>query len=256
MANLTKLKEFTTPGKRLNFKAAAKKAGSLRNTPYRARTSSITQSYLGFDVVAQLDNANESSNAGLLAELSKLESKTDDMQVAGEALRRKATQLAVQTEIRTETVTHVLKEAERLGKAHNTENSAVIDFLKNMAIANQRSDNKDAYSGLSGEQSFREEQASFSERVRNLFVNAEQKAIAANQAIVDNQKASDLAERLRLMKQKQALLNNWAAGNSTTEDIIDPYKELVQLRATKEQNGQGKGSIFSAIGGFFNKAVG
>lgn len=249
MANLTKLKEYQTPSKRLNFKAATNKAGAIRNTPYRAKTGSIAESYLGFNVISELDNANESSNAGLLAEVAKLEKKTQDMQVAGEALRRKATELAAQAEIRTETVTHVLKQAESLGKAQNTENSAVIDFLKNMAIANQKADNKDAFAGLSGKQIFKEEQASFSERVRNLFVNAEQKAI-------DSANALELAERLRLMRQKQTLLNNWVEGKSTTEDIIEPYQELVKLRATKEQNGEGKGSIFNAIGGFFNRAVG
>lgn len=249
MPNLTRLKEYKTPKKRLNFKAVAQKAGTIRKTPYRDKTGSIVQSYLGFDVIQALDSADESSNSGLLEEVAKLETKTQDMQVAGEALRRKATELAAQVEIRTETVTHVLKEAEKLGKAQNTENSAVIDFLKNMAIANQKADNKDAYSGLSGEQAFREEQASFSERVRNLFTNAEQKAI-------DSAKASELAERLSLMRQKQSLLNNWIDGKSTTEDILDPYQELVKLRSTKEQNGEGKGSIFSAIGGFFNKAMG
>lgn len=248
MANLTKLKEYNTPNKRLNFKRVTERAATKRNTPYVSRSGSITQSYLGFDVVKLLTDADAGTNSSLLEEVANLEQKTQDMVVTGEALRRKATQLAEQAEIRTATVKHVLDEAQKLGKAQNIENSEVIEFLKEMGISNTKADNKDALTGINGDVAYREEMNSFSDRVRKIYQGQEQKAI-------DSAKAEELSERLRQVKAKQTLLGQWMQGKAETRDIIEPHRELSELRNTRESNGEGKGSIFGAIGGFINRAV-
>lgn len=249
MPDLTKLKNFKQPKNSKNtFGGAVKNAQLLRKTPHRDKAADISKNYLGFDVVAALASCDSSANTSLLQEVAALELKTQDMEISSRGLMRKATELANQADIRANTVSHILEEAQKLGIAHNTENSAVVEFLKSMGIANAKADNKDAFAGIKGESDFRDEQLSFSEKVRKLYQAKEDKAIA----YVEQEK---LAERLRQIQQHQSLIDGWMTGSNQTKEVLGAYDELNKLRASGESDGSGGGSWFNKVGGFLSKAV-
>lgn len=250
MPDLTKLTNFKPPKTRRNtWGGTIKAAQTLRKTPHRDKSAAISSAYLGFDVVKNLADCDATKNASLLEQVASLELKTQDMQIGSQALKRKASELANQAEIRASTVEHILGEAQKLGIAHNTENSAVVEFLKNMGIANAKADNKDAYAGIKGESDFRDEQLSFGEKVRKLYQAKEEKAIAYAQK-------EELAAKLKLIQEKQSLLDGWIKGDNQTKEVLEAYKELNNLRETREGDGTGGGSWFNKIGGFLSKAVG
>lgn len=244
MANLTELKDYE---KKVPFSNALTQARKPRPNVRRKGSGDIVNNYLDFDPVTGLEKATQESNLVLLAEVAKVEQKAADMEVAGEAFRRKATALAKQAVVRAETVAHVLQEAEKLGIAQNSENTAVHEFLHRMVIANTKADNTETYSSFATESTYVDELASFSDRVKNLFKAREQKAI-------DFEANRLLSEKMRIIKQHQNTLEKWQSGKGSTEDAVKAYQAIV--------SGQGQNkdaddkSIVSTVGNYVAKTLG
>lgn len=244
MADLTKLKDYQKKG---SFSTALSQAKKPRANARRKGSGNIANNYLGFDPVTGLEDATESSNLTLLAEVAKVEQKATDMEVAGEAFKRKATAIAKQALVRAETVTHVLQEAEKLGIAQNRENTAVLEFLHRMAIANTKADNTEAYSSLATDSAYTDEVASFSEKVRKLFETREQKAI-------DFEANRLLSEKMKVIKQQQATLEKWQSGKTSTEDALKAYHALVSEQGrNKDTNDK---SIATTVSSYVAKTLG
>lgn len=244
MVDLTKLKDYQ---KKIPFSTALTQAKKPRSNARRKGSGNIVNNYLGFDPVAGLEDATESSNLALLAEVTKVEQKTTDMEVAGEAFRRKATALAKQAVVRAETVAHVLQEAEKLGIAQNSENTAVLEFLHHMAVANTKADNTEVYSRLATHTAYTDEEASFSEKVRKLFETREQKAI-------DFEANRLLSEKMKVIKQQQVTLEKWQSGKASTDDALKAYQALVNEQGqNKDTNDK---SIVFTVGSYVAKTLG
>lgn len=244
MADLTKLKDYQKKG---SFSTALTQAKKPRPNVRRKGSGVIVSNYLDFDPVAGLEKATQESNLVLLAEVAKVEQKATDMEVAGEAFRRKATALAKQAVVRAETVAHVLREAEKLGIAQNSENTAVLEFLHHMALANTKADNTEAYSSLATDSAYTDEITNFSEKVRKIFEAREQKAI-------DFEANRLLSEKMRVIKQNQNTLEKWQSGKVSTEDALKAYQAIVSGQGqNKDTNDK---SIVSTVGNYVAKALG
>lgn len=235
--NLDGLEKFNKPVSGTGYPTALTKAQTPRKNPQRKKSGSISKGYLGFDAVAALEGASADSNLQLLAEVQKLETKTADMTIAGEALRRKATNLAQQGAIRSTTVQHILSEAEKLATAQNAENTAVGDFLSKIALANTKADNSEAYTAHTGRVAFDDENANFAERVRKLYGGVKQKA-------VNFAEAQQLAEQQKVRKALEGNVQKWIEGKAGTSEAL---RALDALKGDRGKEDGGK-SVLGSLG--------
>ena len=235
--NLDGLEKFNKPVSGTGYPTALTKALNPRKNPQRKKSGSVSKGYLGFDVVAALEGASAGSNLQLLAEVQKLETKTADMTVAGEALRRKATNLTQQGVIRSTTVQHILSEAEKLALAQNQENTAVGDFLSKIALANTKADNSEAYTAHTGRVAFNDENANFAERVRKLYSGVKQKA-------VNFAEAQQLAEQQKARKALESSVQKWIEGKGDTTEALHA---LDALKGDRNKENESK-SVLGSLG--------
>ncbi len=235
--DLNKLEDFKKPVSGTGYPTALTKAQKPRKNPQLKKSGSISKGYLGFDVVAALEGANTSSNLQLLAEVQKLENQTGDMTIAGEALRRKATNLAQQGVIRSTTVQHILSEAEKLAIAQNQENTAVGEFLSKIAIANTKADNSEAYTAHTGRVAFDDENANFAERVRKLYSGVRLKA-------VNFAEAQQLSEQQKARKALESSVQKWLEGKGDTSEAM---RALDALKGDRSKGKEGK-SVLGSLG--------
>ncbi len=235
--DLDKLEKFNKTVSGTGYPTALTKAQTPRKNPQRKKSGSISKGYLGFDALAALEGASAGSNLQLLAEVQKLETKTADMTVAGEALRRKASNLAQQGVIRSATVQHILSEAEKLAIAQNQENTAVGEFLSKIALANTKADNNDAYTAHTGRVSFDDENANFAERVRKLYGGVRQKAVSYAEA-------QQLSEQQRARKALEGSLQKWIEGKGDTTEALHALDALKGDRS----KGNGGKSVLGSLG--------
>ena len=217
--NLDELEKFNKPVSGTGYPTALTKAQTPRKNPQRKKSGSVSKSYLGFDAVADLEGASAGSNLQLLAEVQKLETKTADMTVAGEALRRKATNLAQQGVIRSTTIQHILSEAEKLAIAQNAENTAVGDFLSKIALSNTKADNSEAYTAHTGRVAFDDENANFAERVRKLYSGVKLKAVSFVEA-------GRIAEQQKARKALETSVQKWIEGKGDTTEALHALDAL------------------------------
>lgn len=235
--NLDKLETFEKPVRRVGYPTALNEAQKPRKNPQLKKSGNISRNHLGFDVTTALEGASAASNLQLLAEVQKLETKTADMTIAGEALRRKATNLAQQGVIRSTTVQHILGEAEKLAIAQNAENTAVGEFLSKIAIANTKADNSEAYTAHTGRVAFEDENANFAEKVRKLYSGVKQKA-------VNYAEAQQLSDAQKARKALETSVQKWVEGKGDTTEA------LTALGALRGESGKDKGSksVLGSIG--------
>jgi ABC-type sugar transport system ATPase subunit len=241
MPNLDRLSKFNTPGKRMSFKSAKDGALKPRKNNQISKGGQITQNYLGFDALKSLDAATAQSNAGLLDELAKLEQKTKDMGVAAEALQRKATQLADQAVLKSDTLKHCLAEASKLGVADNQANTAVTEFLNKMGIAHTKADNKEALSSMSANIAHQNEQFSFQDRVRALYQGQQQRAI-------DYSRQQEMREAARLGR----TMASWQNGKVDTSRAAEAYRELNRVEGGSKRGGGMFAPLQKTLASVFN----
>lgn len=240
MVDLTRMSKFSTPNRRMSFSQAKFRAEKPRNNRHIEKGGMITQNYLGFNVHRELDGANATSNAKLLTEVAGLEQKTVDMGIAAEALQRKATQLAEQAVLKSDTLKHCLSEAAKLGTANNQANTAVVEFLNKMGIQHQKTDNKEALSSMQGEMQFKDTQTSFANRVRELYQGQQQKAIDYERQ-----------QRMREAAQRARTLQNWQNGKVDTARALEAYQEMQAFQPQAAQSPMFS-SLKRTLGSVFN----
>lgn len=235
--NLDRLENYEKTVRRVGYPTALNEAQKPRKNPQLKKSGNISRNYLGFDVTTALEGASAESNLQLLAEVQKLEVKTTDMALAGEALRRKASNLAQQGVIRSTTVQHILGEAEKLVVAQNAENTAVGEFLSKIALANTKADNSEAYTAHTGRVAFEDENANYTERVRKLYSGVKQKA-------VNYADAQQLSEQQKARKALEGNLQKWSEGKGDTTEALNA------LSALRGESGKDTGSksVLGSIG--------
>lgn len=231
MVDLTRMKNFTVPsgsrnprGSRMNFKSAVARAEKPRHTHYADRGDRIIKNYFKFSPISDLDNVSEGSLASRMAVVEDLEKKTPLMMQMAEAIKRQTQHLAKQAEIKSEVVQVSLQHAKQYAKARNSQDTAVQGFLTDMAIVNQKADNDAAFKALEGSENYKEEQISFQDRVRGLYLNQEQKAI-------DRDRNERFKTYARQLAQQERVAVNWMEGKATTRQARDAQAEASRLRA-------------------------